>query len=175
MKVSGIEFEKRKRILDDRFEELKRITKVKFGENAIPKHCWLDFNLKGRCAGIAYSSGKIRLNKDMIANGSFDHILKETFPHELAHIICFCLGTDRGHGKSWKRFAMFLGCSGNRCHAEPVAYVRGITYIYIATCGKEVRVSQTLHKRIQLGRTYIVASGGRITQGCSYTTLKKSA
>ncbi len=45
-----------------------------------------------------------------------DYFVKDTIPHELAHIIAWRLYQHNGHGKPWKDTAMALYGANNRCH-----------------------------------------------------------
>ena len=169
MAISRKEIESRKDMIVARLGELRTIAKTKFGDRVILGSCGLDFTLRGAKAGVAYGTGKIALNIDMIAGDSFEHILNETLPHEYAHIICLQNGLDRGHGKNWKSVAKILGCSGERCHKEPVKYARGKTYEYVASCGSVIRISETIHKRILRGRSYsLKTTGGKLHSKCEY-------
>ena len=82
------------------------------------------FDLKGRCAGTASRrNGRyvLRFNHDMLSREAFDHVLNDTVPHEIAHLVCFMnpmLGRNHNHG--WAHVCMRLGGSGARCHKEEV-------------------------------------------------------
>jgi len=138
--------------------------------------CDIRFDLRGRAAGQAGRRGWnyfMRFNKDMMLNDSWDHLIKDTVPHELAHIICFANGTDRGHGYNWKRTCQTLGGSGERCHEEAVTYAKGRTYVYTSSTGHTVNLSETKHRRIQQGAGYTFKdrSKGRLDRTCSYSLL----
>lgn len=184
--TNTVSIEARKLEILARFDVLKAKAVAKFGDRAIPNHLKFDFSLRGTTAGMACMRrsinpidgffGTIKLNKDMIANGSYDHILNETLPHELAHIICMNLNIGKGHDNTWKAVAQFLGCKGNRCHSEPVVYAKGVTYLYTCTRGTQVAMSQIKHKRIQFeGMTYITRAGGKLHKECAYTRMSKAA
>lgn len=134
------------------------------------------FDLKGRAAGMA-SCVKgiyiIRYNFDMLHREAFDHVLNNTVPHEVAHIICFmnpALGSD--HNSGWERVCIALGGNGNRCHKEEIVYGKGLTYEYKTTTGHPIRFSQTVHRRIQSGKSsYTVRDKGEINKSCSYTIV----
>lgn len=123
----------------------------------------LRFDLRGRSAGQAIRKGNtysIRLN----TNINHDHILNDTIPHELAHIICMYTGWDKGHGKIWKTICQTLGGTGNRCHSEEVTLARKVKkFSYTTTCGQVITVSTTRHNKIQNGTVYkIPSTGGRL-------------
>ena len=125
------------------------------------------FDLRGRSAGQALRKGSdysMRFNIDMINNSGFDHILNDTVPHELAHIICMYRNIDTGHGKIWRNICVFLGGSGERCHSEEVIPARVTEkFVYTATCGTKLTVSKIRHNKIQKGVGYTLKStGGKI-------------
>jgi predicted SprT family Zn-dependent metalloprotease len=134
------------------------------------------FDLRGRSAGQASARGWnyfMRFNRDMILNAGWDHLLNDTVPHELAHIICFANGSDRGHGYNWKRTCRELGGSGERCHSEAVVYAKGRTFVYTTSTGTTVNLSETKHRKIQQGAAYTFKdrSRGRLDRTCSYSVL----
>ena len=134
------------------------------------------FDLRGRSAGQAGHRGWnyfMRFNKDMMLNQGWDHLINDTVPHELAHIICMANGTDRGHGYTWKRTCQALGGSGERCHTEAVTYAKGRTFVYTTSTGHTVNLSETKHRRIQQGDGYTFKdrSKGRLDRTCSYSLL----
>lgn len=137
------------------------------------------FDLRGRAAGLAgcrriwgggTSDHYLRFNVDMIAGDGFDHVYKETVPHEIAHIVCYMnprLGAN--HNPGWKRVCRALGGTGERCHSEEVVYANGNTYTYITTCGASVNLSQQRHRKIQQGHVYSVRGKGELNQSCKWS------
>lgn len=67
-----------------------------------------------RAAGNARSTGLIRFSAQIwsIGENHFD-AFRNTVLHEIAHIIA---GARHGHDDVWKRIAMNIGCTGERCH-----------------------------------------------------------
>ena len=114
----------------------------------------ISFDLKGRCAGVASRrAGKyaMRFNADMLTREAFLHVINDTVPHEIAHLVCFMnpqLG--RNHDYGWARVCRALGGSGERCHKEDVVYGKGKTFEYTTAAGGKVRLSETKHKRVQM-------------------------
>ena len=138
------------------------------------------FDLRGRCAGIAGYKGWnyfMRFNKDMMVNQAWDHLFMDTVPHELAHIICFANGSDRGHGVFWKRTCKELGGTGERYHSEAVIYAKGRTFVYTTSTGATVNLSEIKHRKIQQGAYYLFKdrSKGRLDRACSYSVLGTQA
>lgn len=134
------------------------------------------FDLKGRAAGMACrrASGMyMRFNRDMLTRDAFDHVLNNTVPHEIAHIVCFMNSSlGRGHDGGWARVCAQLGGNATRCHSEKVVYGKGTTYEYITTNGHEVRVSDKVHRNIQKGTAYTFKHGrGRVTATCTYSIV----
>jgi len=163
----------RKQMILSRLEVLKKTISDRLGSRypdraLYPSNMRISFNLRGAKAGTASQSGEIRLNIDMVAGESFSNMMNEILPHEFAHIVCFKLGLDYGHGKNWKAVARMLGCSGARCHSESVKYARGRTFEYVTTLGARFVISETRHKRVQRGGSYIIRGKGRIDKTCSY-------
>jgi SprT protein len=120
------------------------------------------FDLRGRAAGWAGQRGWnyfMRFNTDMMQNQGWDHMINDTVPHELAHIICFANGSDRGHGWAWRRTCQWLGGSGERCHREAVVYAKGETYVYTTSTGHTVNLSVQRHRRVQSGTVYRFRDG----------------
>lgn len=135
------------------------------------------FDLRGRCAGMAHRRGGhyfMRFNADMLTREAFDHVLQDTVPHEIAHIVCFMdprLG--RNHDYGWASVCRRLGGTGARTHDEEVVYGKGLTYEYTTTRGHAVRVSQQIHSRIQQrGATYTYKHGkGAINKDCAHQVV----
>jgi predicted SprT family Zn-dependent metalloprotease len=124
----------------------------------------------GGIAGQARGCLHIKVNLTL-ARQNPDYICNNTIPHEIAHIICAHFGWDRGHGKNWKRVAVSLGCTGERCFnaAEtgmtPVKLRQRNRYEYVASCGTVVWLSDVMHNKVTNGQQRILASTkGRISK-----------
>ena len=137
----------------------------------------VSFDLKGTCMAKAYRRGSdymIRFNAAFFET-AWEHVLYDTVPHEMAHIVCFAHPSlGKNHDSGWKSVCVRLGGTGHRCHNEQVVFAKGKTYKYITTTGAEVRISQVVHKRILSGRVYDnprKAGGGEIHAGCKWTLL----
>lgn len=131
------------------------------------------FDLKGRAAGQASRRSGIyyiRFNHDMLSRDAFDHLLNETVPHEIAHIVCFInprLG--RNHDIGWYRVCVALGGSGKTTHDEEVVHGKGNTYEYITSAGVKVRVGQKHHDYLQRGGGLTWRKGkGKVQGPCEY-------
>lgn len=124
----------------------------------------------GRNAGMAMGANRIKVNYTLAVQ-NMDYMCNNTIPHEIAHIICVYFGWDRGHGRNWKRVAMSLGCSGDRCFDSaktgmvPVKLRQRNRYEYVASCGTVVWLSDVMHNKVTNGQQRILASTkGRISK-----------
>jgi SprT protein len=138
------------------------------------------FDLRGRAAGMACArlgrNGRtyhIRLNTDMLNREAADHVINETVPHEVAHIICFMdPRMGRNHDSGWRHVFMQLGGAGSRVHHEAVVYGKGSTYEYTTTTGHTIRCSEQRHKKIQQGAIISWRGGkGQTNKSCAYSIV----
>jgi predicted SprT family Zn-dependent metalloprotease len=137
------------------------------------------FDLKGRAAGMAgrvYGDYYMRFNNDMLTREAFDHVLNDTVPHEIAHIVCYMdPRMGRKHDTGWARVCSMLGGSGNRFHKEEVVFGKGLTFEYVTTTGHKVRISQARHGKILRGVTYTYKNGmGKINKDCAHQIVGAS-
>lgn len=165
-------------------QALKRIEEVSTLARSVYKVDLSDlnvrFDLRGKAAGMAGQRGGvqyIRLNTDMMGNDSFNYIIEQTIPHEIAHVVCIMrprLGF--GHDAGWKRVCKTLGGSGEIYHNEPVKPARRTRkFEYITTSGMQVQVSLQRHKAIQGGKQYrMLNDGSKINSDCNFTELSLS-
>lgn len=139
------------------------------------------FDLKGRAAGIAGYRGRnffLRFNVNHMALGglTWDHLLNDTVPHEVAHTVCQAFPNfGRNHDAGWKRVCVALGGNGRRCYSEddaPEAVAAQRPYVYVTTQGHEVRVTKVMHAKIQRGSSYTFKGGkGQLTRECQYNYM----
>lgn len=142
----------------------------------------ISFDLRGRAAGKAggkrysdpvMSNYYMKFNRDMLTREAFDHVLNETVPHEIAHIICFAkpqLG--KNHDAGWEKVCIKLGGTGNRTHKEEVVYGNGITYEYTTTRGHQVRLSERKHRAVQQGTVLNYRRGlGTVNNTCAHAVV----
>jgi SprT protein len=137
------------------------------------------FDLKGVVAGMAgyrrqfgLNHYYLRFNTTMIAGEGFDHIINDTVPHEIAHMVCFKnprLGSN--HNSGWRNICLKLGGNGQTYHDEAVVYAKGKTYEYTCTNGTPQRFSEQRHRRIQRGGVLNLKRGGTINNTCAYTVV----
>jgi predicted SprT family Zn-dependent metalloprotease len=141
----------------------------------------ISFDLRGRSAGKAggrgyrmpASSYYMKFNRDMLSREAFDHVLNDTVPHEIAHIVCFMkpeLG--KNHDGGWARVCRALGGTGDRTHKEEVVYGNGLTYEYTTTNGNKVRLSERKHRSVQMGCTLRYRRGlGTVNKDCAHAVV----
>lgn len=134
------------------------------------------FDLRGRSAGIAGHAGHayyLRFNLDLMQNTGWDHLINNTVPHELAHIVCYVNpGLGRNHNPGWRRVCRMLGGTGERCHSEPITYARGLTYYYTTSTGCVIPLSVRRHRAVQQGVVYRFRNNkGVVDRNSHYTTV----
>lgn len=142
----------------------------------------VSFNLSGRTAGKAggkrlrdtvMSNYYVKFNRDMLTRVAADHIINDTVPHELAHIICFIrpeLGKNHDYG--WASVCRKLGGTGKRTHDEDVVFGNGTTYEYTTSTGKKMRISDQKHAKVQRGHVLRYSKGfGSISITCPYSIV----
>ncbi|MGH8528334.1 MAG: SprT-like domain-containing protein [Nevskiales bacterium] len=117
----------------------------------------IDCALRGLQAGQAYvEDNLIRLNGGLLrAHG--DSFLRETLPHELAHLIVWRLHGRRvrPHGAEWQAVMRLFGAEPERCHSfEVQPSRRQREYVYRCAC-KTHQLSAVRHGRIQRGGRYV--------------------
>lgn len=135
------------------------------------------FDLNRKAFGMAgFKNGAFYVNFNMKAcetEEGFNHILRNTIPHEIAHIVCFKkphLGQN--HDRGWKAVCSAIGGNGKRASGPQVdlGKTRNMTeYVYTATCGKVMTISANRHARIQKGASYrLRSSGGFVNNTCKF-------
>jgi SprT protein len=144
-------------LLDQYTTEIERVIEkasVMFNIPAL-KATKIRYNIKGQCAGqaIREHSGKtiLRFNIEAIEK-DWAGMYNDTIPHEVAHLVCY-LRPDLGknHNKGWKRVCEALGGKSDRCHTidlTPARKVQRVRYIYQVEDGSKIKVTKTVHNRI---------------------------
>lgn len=142
------------------------ITHIKVSDVAIRN------DIRGKHAGqarwqrrfneISYS---LRFNPEAITN-YFQDMIKDTIPHEVAHIVCFIrpeLG--KNHDAGWKRVCRMLGGDDSRTHTMNLSAGKAKTeYDYLVN-GEIVKLGPKRHARLQRGETtYRHRTLGQITR-----------
>jgi SprT protein len=118
--------------------------------------CNVYFYEKGTTIGLAHFDMRVGYNTHLFAQNP-EHFISTIVPHEIAHIVCFHLGIDRGHGANWKRVCRMLGGDAKRLYDNTSGSVvpklarKRKRYEYIATCGTKTMLSDVAHNRIVRG------------------------
>ena len=96
------------KIIADRVRDVVRDAEQRYNVDLLG--LVLRFDLHGKCAGQALyerdAHGRVALSL-RINREAYDlapaHVLHETIPHEIAHLICFLGPRVRSHGPEWRR------------------------------------------------------------------------
>jgi len=56
------------------------------------------FHTNGRAAGVAYGSLKVSYNTTIFSQ-DMERFIRDTIPHEIAHVVCSFLNWDKGRWK----------------------------------------------------------------------------
>lgn len=118
----------------------------------------ISFDLRGKTAGQAIKKGNvlsIRFNSEAVEK-HLDHILNDTIPHEIAHIVNFArCETGKNHNAGWKAVCKRLGGSSALYHSMKLTPARKTRkYVYRMECGKEFSLGAIRHNKIQRGVEY---------------------
>ena len=123
----------------------------------------INFNLKGRSAGMYRTHGRfgkvkreIRYNT-FIFSKYFEDNLKNTVPHEVAHYvsdIAYGLKNIKPHGVEWKNIMAAFGADASVTANSDLSGIplrRKTTYTYLCEC-REHELGPVRHKRISSRR-----------------------
>lgn len=116
----------------------------------------IDTSLRGKCAGqatIRRGEYGLRFNTEAI-NKYYDHMVNDTIPHEVAHLICFInprLG--KNHDKGWKRVCRSLGGDDARTHTMNLSPAKKTTTHKYLVQGEVVELGPKRHAKLQKGIT----------------------
>jgi len=122
----------------------------------------IQYDLKGRVAGRAINGETVKLNLDLLLDERYQQsMLKQTLPHELAHIVVQQLWPKHefeggGHGWRWINVMLFLGLTPDRCHQYDVSqYSKRRSKPNTTYCGcGEHKVTDTIYRRLLSGTQY---------------------
>ncbi len=128
------------------------------------------FDLQGRAAGQARftPSGGIEIRYNLaIASLQPEHFMRETVPHEVAHVVTWLLHGQRvrPHGREWQAVMRQLGVNKpRRCHDfEMPPLRRQRRWPYSCACNTH-QLSTTRHRRAQQGTRYQCKACGTTLQ-----------
>jgi predicted SprT family Zn-dependent metalloprotease len=95
--------------------------------------------------------------------------LKNTIPHEIAHIVQFIVypNAKQAHGKEWRRICMYLGGDGKRCYVKQD--YEGLNFktrkvkrwVYSRPDGDSIRLTKVQHEKFQAGRITVISKKTR--------------
>lgn len=119
-------------------------------------------DLRGLQAGQAFvEEGRIRLNGKLLAEHG-ERFVKDTLPHELAHMVVYRLygRRVRPHGREWQAVMELFGANPERCHQYEVQPARRVVgYQYHCQC-RVHQLSAVRHARVQRGGRYVCLQCG---------------
>lgn len=167
-----------------RVQECIKIAEPKFGIK-MPS-VQVRFDLTGRAAGMAGRRNGVfylRFNVNHIRLGgkTYEHLLNETVPHEVAHTVCQAFPQyGQNHDAGWRKVCIALGGNGSTRYSEtdaPEAVAALRPYVYITTTGHEVRVTKVIHSKIQNQHVSYVMKGGKgkLSRECQYNYMTAPA
>jgi SprT protein len=114
------------------------------------------FNIRGETAGQTYKN-KIRYNKVLLKE-NYKHFIRETIPHETAHLIEFHLYGKAGHKENWKNIMKAFGFENPpRCHTYNTrnCHRNHSQYVYSCECSKTGKiVGSKVHKDLSIEKRY---------------------
>ena len=113
--------------------------------------------LRGQKAGVAYlQRNELRFNAQLYQENQV-HFLKQTVPHEVAHLLAQALYGDRirPHGREWQGLMTGLfGLPAERCHTYAVRRRRSTHYLYRCGCPEGIPFTPQRHALVRRGRRY---------------------
>ena len=136
-------------------------------------------NIRGsRIAGCAERKlgvYRVRLNP-LFCQQQPEDMMNDTIPHEIAHIVCFALKCDDGHGPKWKKIAKSLGSTGQRtCDLKIIDPKKTYYYVVFAN-GAKVDIGQVRYNQVMAGKkTYTHKVHGKINKDCKFEIVSGSS
>ena len=74
-----------------------------------------------RLGACWYDRQCISLSRHLLGeSGCTGREVRDTILHEIAHALAYVHGGERGHGRSWRNWCLFLGASPRRCASPGV-------------------------------------------------------
>ncbi len=143
------------RAVRERTAAVLALARARFGVDLrqVPLH----FDLRGLAAGQArLHPAALRYNLALAAR-ELDDCLRDTVPHEVAHLVCHALHGRRArpHGPQWRAICLALGGNGERCHVLAVEPARRLALRpYRCECAT-VALTSIRENRIRRGARYL--------------------
>lgn len=133
-------------------EKYIKIANERFNVNlSVPP---VEFTTRGKCAGKAYSIGKLQFNTVIAQNATeAGQDFNNTVSHEVAHLVQFKLyPRSKPHGVEFKRIHRMLGGTGDTYHRYSVQGVTGLRkkYQWVCDC-RTHEVGEVKNKRMMTG------------------------
>jgi len=126
------------------------------------------FDLSGQAAGMVRFAPPgvpvIRYNRVLLEK-YHDSFIKQTVPHEVAHVVVAALYPNRTapHGPEWRLMMGFFNAEPKRCHnyrIERSSTRRLAHFNYLCGC-RQHRITSIRHNRINRGQRYICRHCGK--------------
>lgn len=119
----------------------------------------VSLKLRGQKAGVAHlHENLLRFNPQLYRENAED-FLKQTVPHEVAHLVAHQLFGDRiaPHGEEWQLIMRGVyELTPHRCHSYAVKRRQVIRYLYKCPCPEsEFAFSAQRHGLVGRGRRYL--------------------
>lgn len=155
--------------------EVQKQLKAAFDKYNIERHTpaqiQITCDIRGQCCGRAgHKSGKyyLKFNPEAISK-YWDEMVKNTIPHEIAHIICYMrpfLG--KKHDSGWKQVCRNLGGNDSRTHSMNLTSAKKVNeYTYKTDSGELVTLKSGRHNKLQRGQVgwyQLKSTGEKITR-----------
>ncbi len=122
----------------------------------------VSFKLRGQKAGVAHlNQNLLRFNAQLYRENR-EHFLKQTVPHEVAHLVAHQLFGPRirPHGEEWQLIMRGVyDLAPDRCHSYAVARPQQTRYIYRCACAeRDFSFTAQRHALVRKGRRYACRS-----------------
>jgi hypothetical protein len=108
-----------------------------------------------------------------IGGATWDHMLNDTVPHEVAHTVCQRFPEfGRNHDGGWKSVCRALGGNGKTKYTvsdAPEAHAMIRPFTYTTDRGMPVRVTPRIHAKIQRGASYSYRGLGVVNRNSPVT------
>lgn len=158
----------------DKVNEVVALARIKF-PNYVHPTPRIEFYTAGKVAGKARSDNLVKFNLTVFEQ-DLPRFLNSTVPHEIAHIVCYMLKLDNGHGKNWKTVCIRLGGNGKRCYSgEGLQFICRTMkrYEHKATCGTVLMITARMHNQLMGGANRTVVRTRGVINKYSFTGVCK--
>lgn len=115
---------------------------------------------KRRFGYCSYRSKTISLSAPLTSLNDDEHVIN-TILHEIAHAL---VGPHNGHGVTWKRQAMAIGCTGQQFYSPAVSEPTLKYTVTCLKCGSTQQKARKSKNQTACGRCCKRYNGGRWTK-----------